>query len=79
MLQKNEYRQFAYKFNKIYKQTTDAQTHEGVIWVSRPKFPWSFLYSTKNYHVGDINLYYMNVRQNIEQRIENYSPNHSSK
>jgi len=68
-----------YKFNKIYKQTTDAQTHEGVIWVSRPKFPWSFLYSTKNYHVGDINLYYMNVRQNVEQRIGNYFLNHSSK
>lgn len=61
-----------FKFNKVYKRTTDAQIYEGVIWVKRPKFPWSFLYSTKNYHVGDINLYYMNMKENIEQRIFNY-------
>lgn len=68
-----------YKFNKIYKRTTDAQIHEGIIWVKRPKFPWGFLYSTKNYHVGDINLYYMNIRENIEQRINSYFHNQSLK
>jgi hypothetical protein len=61
-----------YKFNKIYKKTTDARIYEGVIWVKRPKFPWSFLYSTKNYHVGDINLFYINMRNNIELRVMNY-------
>ncbi len=61
-----------YKFNKVYKQTTDAQIHEGVIWIKRPKFPWSFLYSTKNYHIGDINLYYINMKENVEQRITSY-------
>lgn len=61
-----------FKFNKVYKRTTDAQINGGVIWVKRPKFPWSFLYSTKNYHAGDINLYYMSMRQNVGQRIENY-------
>lgn len=61
-----------FKFNKVHKRTTDAQINEGVIWVKRPRFPWSFLYTTKNYHVGDINLYYMNIRNNVGQRIENY-------
>jgi len=64
-----------FKFNKIYKRTTDARIYEGIIWVRRPKFPWSFLYSTKNYHVGDINLYYMNIRENIGQRINSYFHN----
>jgi len=64
-----------YKFNKVYKRTTDAQIYEGVIWVKRPKFPWSFLYSTKNYHVGDINLYYVNIRKNVGQRIKCYFHN----
>jgi hypothetical protein len=58
-----------YNFNKVYRRTTDAQINEGVIWVTRPKFPWSFLYSARNYHVGDINLYYLNIRGNVEQRI----------
>ena len=66
-----------FKFNKVYKRTTDAQIHEGVVWVNRPKFPWSFLYSTKNYHIGDINLYYMNTRENVVRRIKSYFHNQS--
>jgi hypothetical protein len=65
-----------YKFNKIYKISTGAQINSGVLWVKKPKFPWSFLYSSKNYHAGDINLYYMNLRQNIEERINNYYKTH---
>jgi hypothetical protein len=68
-----------FKFNKIYKKTTDAQIHENVLWVGRPKFPWSFLYTTKNYHIGDINLYYLNVRENTEQRINAYFHNQPAK
>ena len=68
-----------FKFNKVYKRTTDAQIYDGIIWVKRPKFPWSFLYSTKNYHVGDINLYYMNVRENVGQRIDSYFQHQSVK
>jgi hypothetical protein len=58
------------RFNKIYKHTTDAQIRNGFLYVRRPKFPWSFLYTSKNYHPGDINLYYMNIRSNVKQRIE---------
>lgn len=59
-------------FNRIYKQTTDAQISNGLLYTRKPKFPWSFLYFTKNYHVGDINLYYLNLRENINQRIAMY-------
>lgn len=58
-----------FKFNKVYKHTTDAQIEKGVLWVKRPKFPWSFLYLTRNYHPGDINLFYLNIRKNVFQRI----------
>ena len=60
------------KFNKIYKRTTDAQISNGLLWVRRPKFPWSFMYFTHNYHPGDINLFYINIRENVEQRINAY-------
>jgi hypothetical protein len=60
------------KFNKVYKRTTDAQIHNGLLWVKKPKFPWSFMYVTRNYHIGDINLFYINVRENVEQRINAY-------
>ena len=56
-------------FNKIYKHTTDAQVGNGVLYTRKPRFPWSFLFLSKNYHVGDINLYYLNIRENVKQRI----------
>jgi hypothetical protein len=47
----------------------DAQIHRGILWVSKPKFRGSLFYTTKNYHAGDFNLFYFNVRQNVEQRV----------
>ncbi|MBL7742263.1 MAG: DUF3089 domain-containing protein [Chitinophagaceae bacterium] len=61
------------KFNKLYKHTTDAKIGNGFLYVKRPRFPWSFLYLTKNYHIGDINLFYMNIRENIRQRIISFN------
>jgi hypothetical protein len=56
-------------FNKVYRRVTDAQVRQGILWVQRPQFPGSFLYRTSNYHVGDINLFYLNIRSNIQTRI----------
>jgi Protein of unknown function (DUF3089) len=59
------------KFNKVYKQRSGAQTSNGLLYISKPKFPWSFLY-LGNYHIGDINLFYLNIRENVRQRIRSY-------
>ncbi len=59
-------------FNKVYLHTTDAQARDGLLFVKKPRFPWSFLYLRRNYHIGDINLYYINLRENIRQRIAMY-------
>lgn len=61
-----------YKYNKIYKKTTDAQINGGFLFTKKPHFPGSFLYRTSNYHAGDINLYYMNVRENVRVRVSSY-------
>jgi hypothetical protein len=57
------------KFNKVYGQATDAQIHENILWARRPHFFGSFLYRSKNYHIGDINLFYLNIRENVNARI----------
>jgi hypothetical protein len=59
-------------FNKLYPRVTDAQIHENILWSSRPKFPGSFLYRATNYHIGDINLFYVNIRENMMTRIGAY-------
>lgn len=61
-----------FRYNKVYKRTTDARISNGLLFVRRPKFPWSFLYLKRNYHVGDINLFYLNIRYNVEQRIRSF-------
>ena len=60
------------KFNKVYRHTTDAQTSNGLLYVRKPKFPWAFLYFSRNYHPGDINLFYLNIRENVTQRINTF-------
>ncbi len=57
------------RFNKLYNATTDAQISNGFLYVKKPRFPWSFLYFTRNYHIADMNLYYINLRENISRRI----------
>lgn len=60
------------KFNKVFKHTTDAQVDKGLLFVKKPRFPWSFFYFTKNYHIGDINLFYVNIQEDVKRRIGLY-------
>jgi hypothetical protein len=60
------------KFNKIKIGITDAQVHNNILWSSKPKFFGSFLLKNKNYHIGDINLFYVNIRENLHNRIGLY-------
>lgn len=61
-----------FNFNKLLPRTNGAQVHQGILWIDRPRFPFSFLSGMKNYHPGDINLFYMNLRENIQQRIHSW-------
>lgn len=59
-------------FSKIIPHTTGAEVHDGVLWIEKPKFPGSAFFNTRNYHIADINLFYMNIRENVEERINSF-------
>lgn len=61
-------------FDEIKQGINDAQSKngDGVIWIHKPKIPFAFLYFSKNYHVGDYNLFWMNVRENVAERTHAY-------
>ena len=59
-----------YNLNKIYTKTHNTQAEGSALWVSHPKFPGSFLYRNKNYHAGDINLFYVDVRNDASRRVK---------
>jgi hypothetical protein len=59
-------------FNRVFPTPADAQIGQGVLFTRKPKFKGSFLYRTSNYHVGDINLYYLNIRENLQHRLQHF-------
>ena len=61
-----------YNFNKLLQHTNGATISQGILWVERPRFPGGLLYFSKNYHPGDINLFYMSIRENMKTRIAAY-------
>jgi len=57
------------KFNKLVPCVAGAQVHEGVLWTVKPHFFGNIFYTNPNYHIADYNLYYLSVRQNVQERI----------
>jgi len=64
-----------YNLKKVYTQTHSAQAEGSALWVSHPRFPGSFLYRNKNFHAGDINLFYVDVRKDATRKIEAFLKN----
>jgi hypothetical protein len=57
-------------FETVLPAAADAQVHGPILWASKPKFKGSWLLQTKNYHPGDLNIYYLNIRENAQLRSE---------
>ena len=64
-------------FNKVYRGVADARIHKGVLWINNPQFPGSLFLRTKNYHIADINFFYVNIRENVSRRVNQYKANAS--
>jgi hypothetical protein len=60
------------KFNKIVPHVVNANIHNNILWASKPNIAGKIFFTKKNYHVGDINLFYMNIRHNVRTRINAY-------
>jgi hypothetical protein len=56
-------------FNKLVPGIAGARIHNGILWVPQLHFKGSILYRKTNYHIGDINLFYSNIRENVRTRI----------
>ncbi|MCB9235184.1 MAG: DUF3089 domain-containing protein [Bacteroidia bacterium] len=68
-----------YKYNKIYNKVCDAQENEdnGYLWVHKPDIPQKMFLTMKNYHVADFNLFWLDVRKNVAQRLTAYQELHA--
>lgn len=62
-----------YKFNKIYPHTQSSRISGNALWISKPHFPGGVFYLTKNYHAGDFNLFYLDIREDVARRIKYFN------
>lgn len=61
------------EFRKFYKNMHGAKVHKGVLWVDAVKIPGiPFSRLVKNWHIGDYNLFYGNIRENVAVRVNEY-------
>ena len=59
-------------FNKIVPAVVNAKIYKNILWSSKPDVFGKIFITKKNYHIGDINLFYMNIRENVRKRISAY-------
>lgn len=64
-----QHKGFLYSNKEIYENALKVEIADGLVWSTNPKFPMRFFMSfMKNYHVGDINLFWKDIQQNAELR-----------
>lgn len=56
------------KYRRIQSGKVNAQVHDGVLWVSKP-YP---IMPDKNYHIGDYNIFWADIRSNLATRVSTY-------
>jgi hypothetical protein len=67
---------FLYSNGKMYKNSFDTHTADGVIWISTPHFPYRYLtLIMPNYHSGDVNLFWEDIRENALLRVKSFRTN----
>jgi hypothetical protein len=59
-------------FRKIKPYVCDATVYRGMLWIHTPKIPLARTMNGGNYHIGDYNLFYMNIRVNVEERVRKF-------
>lgn len=70
---RSQHKGFLFSNGKMYKQSFDTHLGDGVVWITAPRFPFRYMsIRMKNYHVGDVNLFWEDVRINSRLRAKNY-------
>ena len=65
-------------FNKIVPEVVDAKIEGNILWSCKPDVFGKIFFTQKNFHIGDINLFYVNIRENVRERIKSYFENNNN-
>lgn len=59
-------------YKKLRPGLVDAQNMDGMLWINKPRFFGNFLLNWDRYHIADYNLFYLNIRENVADRVAAY-------
>lgn len=60
---------------KFVERPVDAEVYKGLLWVSKPYIKGRMFIHIKIWHRADINLFWMNIRENVALRIAEFYKN----
>jgi hypothetical protein len=74
---RDQHKGFLFSNGKLYRNSFRTELKDGVVSISIPRFPYRLLsLAMKHYHVGDINLFWEDIRMNAAQRVDAYYERH---
>ncbi|MBN4070780.1 DUF3089 domain-containing protein [Olleya sp. AH-315-F22] len=66
----SQHKGFYFVNGKFYEKALKIKITDGLVWTSLPRFPLRlFAIFKKNYHTGDINLFWKDIKINAEARV----------
>jgi hypothetical protein len=73
---RSQHKGFLFSNGKLYDKSFSTHLGNGVIWISTPHFPYRYLaFTMRNYHMGDVNLFWEDIRLNARKRAVVYLEN----
>ena len=74
--ERSDHKGFLFTNDKLYAKALQVYVKDGILWTSRPHFPYRLLVlGKKRYHEGDINLFWEDIRENAGLRVESFLKN----
>jgi hypothetical protein len=67
-----------YNYTFEHSKTVSVSPENGILWMKKPKVWFRWFLWKKNYHVADYNLYWLNIRQNVRDRVQRYLRDHEA-
>lgn len=61
-----------YNFEKVLPELVWAEIRGPRLYTNKPKFFGNIFFTRRNYHIGDMNLFWVNIRKNAEERVAGY-------
>lgn len=70
---KEEHKGFLFSNGKMYRKSFETHLIDGGVWITTPKFPFRYMsFTMSNYHIGDVNLFWEDIRLNTRNRAIRY-------